>query len=348
MLPKLLVGVLSLFGGVSAQFAPTPCPLPNNQNAECNNNEVCTQVPSDRNLDYCLELGNDECLRHQFLGTDGNVVAVVAGGIIPSDTCCDGAVCTWGQSCVNRVSGTFEYDGQQYDAEVLARNDWKLPNGEKIQNRPRVCSNTGVMLGAPGTKIVFVPIVSILFLLVAFGMAYKSPGFAFRIGSIPAVLMLVTSFFLFFSEMWVWAWVATFVAAVALVVPNQNVLGYYLLFQVTLLWLYLGSSALVLMSAPRNLFINFQADSNDGLTIMQSIADSCGDYYNGYFNYAAATRPWSVSGSRLTWGYCSFEWLGLEIVMSVTQFAAFSLVVLQTTFAWLGSGGAKDGPSSSV
>ena len=109
----------------------------------------------------CVPKGNHVCYKYSKGGESGVIVDVAMA--TPSQSCCDGAVCSSRQTCVEvndprDAEGNareFEYDFSEdgndrrpYKIEEVARNGWRNAKGEAFENKPKMCVNK-VFDGAP-------------------------------------------------------------------------------------------------------------------------------------------------------------------------------------------------------
>lgn len=303
------------------------CPTPAYPNTRCQYYEDCFSVETNSSIDFCVSKGNEACQLFTELGTTG--AAFATSQCSPSQgTCCDLYCCSLNQVCTEQQSGTFYYNFVAYDVEEIARNNWKLPDGTPLENKPRVCVQDENFHALAGAKAVYIPLGGIIVMVLAILGAYSQNAEALLSAkAIPALVMLATAFFLLFSVAWLYGLISVLIALLTVLAPAK-MLKYVLLVQVFLFWTFVGGSSLFFGQSPNT---NFFAAVN-GQTSLAALATACSNFYD-YFKYNAATRGWWVSTERATWGYCSVEWLGFETIMSLTNTMAFFLLLVQTSLA---------------
>ena len=142
----------------------------------CSGYQECVES-TNKTWSRCVAKGNKVCYKYSKGGESGVIVGVtgivyndadgnenVIGELVnPSSSCCDGAVCSSRQTCVEvndprDAEGNareFEYDFSEdgndrrpYKIEEVARNGWRNAKGEAFENKPRMCVNK-VFDGAP-------------------------------------------------------------------------------------------------------------------------------------------------------------------------------------------------------
>ena len=106
----------------------------------------------------CVPKGTRVCYKYSKGGESGVIIDVAMA--TPSQSCCDGAVCSSRQTCVevndpSKMPNGFEYDFSEegndrrsYNLEEVARNGWRNAKGEAFENKPKMCVNK-VFDGAP-------------------------------------------------------------------------------------------------------------------------------------------------------------------------------------------------------
>ncbi len=135
----------------------------------CKFHQECVES-TNKSWSGCVPKGNKVCYTYSKGGESGVIVGVtgivindadgnenVIGELVhPSSSCCDGAVCSSRQTCVevNDPSKSFNYDLDEdgipipYNVGEVARNGWRNAKGEGFDNKPKVCVNK-VFDGAP-------------------------------------------------------------------------------------------------------------------------------------------------------------------------------------------------------
>lgn len=211
------------------------------------------------------------------------------------------------------------------DAANMARNDWKLPNGDALKNLPHVCSASSYVDSFAGLKTSLVPIASTLAVTLASYGILQGHGFKELVKTFPAVfIMMFCSFFLFFSPMWVYGLLSCFVAMVSVATVGKYV-KWLLLLQFVMFWLFIGGSEILVANGlltSTNLVVEMATKS------LTAAATSCASYY-GHFNYDATNTAWYV-GARNSWGYCSLEWVGFVVTMAMFNLFAFFFLMFTT------------------
>ena len=244
-------------------------------------------------------------------------------------------------------SGTFSYgefdkkkmtqEYPQLEAENIARNGWKLPGGEEggdpLQARPMHCVDVKFDT-ATGGKAVFTPLMAMLLLLgsaVAGFRRNKIEGFFDKIA--PAFIML-SGFFLMLTEGWVFALFTALVAAATMAAPRAGFKGGCLVLgQLMFCWIYFGGNTL-LFNSSSGLSIPGMGSGTGGMTNyfklagqkkMSELETSCSEFYD-FYKFFAQTKPWDTPPERTTFGLCSDEFIGFQIIMAyVNAFSVFAM-----------------------
>lgn len=281
-------------------------------------------------LNGCILKGNHVCKRYEKLGQSGKIVAntVGSGGCHPSTTCCDGACCTEQQECLPMESGTFTYGewdktSQEWpglNAAWVARNEWKLPNGDDLENRPMHCVNIKFD-ATTGGKAVFTPMMAMVLLFgsAIAGFRRSNTGFLDKIA--PAFIML-SGFFLMLSEGWVFALFTALVASATMAAPRDGFKGSCLVLgQLMFAWVYFGGSVFFFSKSSMKNYFN--EASGKGMSALES---GCSSFYD-FYGFSDQIKPWFVGATRNTYGLCSREFIGFQVIMAyVNAFALFSMV----------------------
>ena len=139
----------------------TKCPRDMNNDGEVDADEfdICPffaecAESTNKTFSGCVPKGNHVCYKYSKGGESGVIVDVAMA--TPSQSCCDGAVCSSRQTCVevNDPSATFTYDFDEdsnpvsYTVGQVARNGWQNAKGEAFENKPKQCIDK-VFDGAP-------------------------------------------------------------------------------------------------------------------------------------------------------------------------------------------------------
>lgn len=139
----------------------TKCPRDMNNDGEVDTDEfqICPffaecAESTNKTFSTCVPKGNHVCYKYSKGGESGVIVGMAMA--TPSQSCCDGAVCTSRQTCVevNDPSETFTYDFDEdsipvsYTVGEVARNGWQNAKGEAFENKPKQCIDK-VFDGAP-------------------------------------------------------------------------------------------------------------------------------------------------------------------------------------------------------
>ena len=138
------------------------------------------------------------CITYQFLGTDGEPVAVAS--CESYESCCYGTCCDVGEACVAQRAGNFAYDGEVYSVERVERNGWKLPDGSAFKNVPHVCVSD--LSQVEGSKIVLIPLIGMAVVAGSAFVAFKKRQRPGILSFVPSLLIFVSAFFLQFSATW--------------------------------------------------------------------------------------------------------------------------------------------------
>lgn len=301
---------------------------------KCQDYFACGEVSSNATLNRCITQGNKVCSMLNNLGKKGSN-AVAATECQSYQSCCDGQCCDHGQGCVVRQSGLFIYQGKRLDAALVARNGWKLADGTKLKNKPRMCSKENYLNPTTGAKVVFIPLIALIVVVLGTLGAISAGAELKQKKNIPAMILLFCCVFLLLSQMWPYALVLALSAIVGLVVTDQKA-HWMLLFQLVFLWILLGGSNFFLgpLSSGSNLISGMNGSSLDQLTA------SCSTYYN-YFTFTETNKPWHLGPVDKQWGYCSRSFIGFQVVMAIFAVFSFVLMMLQTSFQYM-AGGKKD------
>ena len=130
----------------------TKCPRDMNNDGEVDADEfdICPffaecAESTNKTWSGCVPKGNHVCYKYSKGGESGVIVGVAMA--TPSQSCCDGAVCSSRQTCVevNDPSATFTYDFDEdsnpvsYTVGQVARNGWQNAKGEAFENKPKQC-----------------------------------------------------------------------------------------------------------------------------------------------------------------------------------------------------------------
>jgi hypothetical protein len=283
-------------------------------------------------LNGCILKGNKVCARYEEYGENGKVVAnsLANGGCHPSTTCCDGACCTENQECLPIETGTFAYGaydkttGQQkypdVDAHNSARMGWTVDNGDALTARPMKCVDIKFD-ATTGGKAVFGPMMAMLLLLGAAvsGFLRSKTGFLDKIA--PAFIML-SGFFLMLTEGWVFALFTALVAAATMAAPRDGFKGGCLVLgQLLFCWIYFGGNSYLFVQKG-DMKNYFSEAAGNGMTALEN---SCATFYD-FYRFTAQTKPWNVGDTRSTFGLCSKEFIGFQVIMAyVNAFALFTM-----------------------
>jgi len=316
--------------------------------------DILTDGKSSFSLNGCINKGNKVCAKYEFLGQNGKIVGntllmmPTGGGCHPSSTCCDGACCTENQECLPRESGTFSYgefdkkkmqqEFPSLDAEMIARNGWKLPGGEEggdpLQARPMHCVDVKFDT-ATGGKAVFTPVMAMALLIgsaIAGFRRNKIEGFFDKIA--PAFIML-SGFFLMLTEGWVFALFTALVAAATMAAPRTGFKGGALvLVQLMFCWIYFGGDTFFVSLGGAAISIPGSGGGDQGLKnyfklagsqSINELETSCSAFYD-FYKFVGDTKPWDTPPGRTTWGLCSDEFVGFQVIMAyVNAFALFTM-----------------------
>ena len=126
----------------------------------CDGYSECAES-TNKTFSRCVRKGTRVCYKYSKGGESGVITGVAPAE--PYQSCCDGAVCSSRQTCVEvndprDAEGNareFEYDFSEdgndrrpYKIEEVARNGWRNAKGEAFENKPKMCVNK-VFDGAP-------------------------------------------------------------------------------------------------------------------------------------------------------------------------------------------------------
>jgi len=279
-------------------------------------------------LSGCLLKGNNVCNTYQYLGSSGLLVKNnLPMGCHPTATCCDGQCCTDLQSCVLQEGppeAEFHYDFKMHNIGGIARNQWRTPELVALENRPRVCIDR-IFAADSGSKAVFTPMIALFLILVVaasgFSRSDESAGILLKI---LYACVIVSGFFLIFSEGWEFSLLTTLVASAQIACPKKYK-GYLVLGELAFLWIYFGGNMNFLwgLGTMTNFFTLSQTKDLAG------IEASCAKFYD-FYKYEAAEIRWDLAPSRTTFGLCEREFLGYLMIMSYVQaLAIFAMVTLE-------------------
>merc|ERR1712166_976903 len=181
----------------------------------------------------------------------------------------------------------------------IARNQWRTPELVALQNRPRVCIDR-IFAADSGSKAVFTPMIALFLILVVaasgFSRSDESAGILLKI---LYACVIVSGFFLIFSEGWEFSLLTTLVASAQIACPKKYK-GYLVLGELAFLWIYFGGNTNFLW----------------GLGTMT--------------NFFTLSQTKDLAGSRTTFGLCEREFLGYLMIMSYVQaLAIFAMVTLE-------------------
>lgn len=287
----LLVGTLCLCQGAPpAPGPPTPPGQTKCENRFCQFYEECKDGT-------CVPKGNKEC-KQESNGGSGVTYCE------PYQSCCDGRCCDFNEACItagfnNANSYTIPASGSSAAISVkldqLARNDWVLPTGGELKDKPKICSTVQVMSPKMGVTGVALPLFSLIFIIVIMLLSIKNFGMSPMSVRGPAALLFFFSIFLLFSTAWKFAFLGCLTAALTFAAPEHKQ-GHLIIWLVFSLFIYWGG------------FTQMKIEGDNFMTNSPSTT-SCGAFYSNYFSYSNANRDYTTSPRRTTWGYCSIEWL---------------------------------------
>mmetsp|Transcript_6554 Transcript_6554/g.10182 ORF Transcript_6554/g.10182 Transcript_6554/m.10182 type:complete len:345 (+) Transcript_6554:22-1056(+) len=303
-----VVGLLAL-SGVAWCAPPTP-PTPAAGSVPCGTN-ICPYGFECSSKLSCIPKGNTLCERPEGAppATAGQTQSCK-----PSESCCwTGSsfdCCEYDETCSVRTTGAVPvFDGTvttTVSLEALARNDYVMPNGKSLENKPKTCTNDNVLSPVMGVRAIALPLFSFFLIVISMVMVAKNFGVQPMGQRLSALLLMFSSIFLLFSPMWPYAYLCNLTAVFTFAAPEHK-LGWLLSWQLLALAIFLNASNLFGFSTSSN--FNFLMPSNPNQPNPDA---SCTTYY-GYFSYSApgptrpGTRPWETD--RTTWGYCSVEWV---------------------------------------
>lgn len=285
----LLVATLCLCQGAPPAPGPT---LPPGQ-VKCGS-KTCDFYQECKDDKICAAKGNEECKRESNGGT---LVAYCE----PHQSCCDGLCCNWDQACITAgysSANTYSIPGTtpiSVTLDKLARNDWILPTGGELNDKPKICSSVQVMSPMMGVNGIAIPMFSLIFIIVIMLLSIKNFGMSPMGVRAPAALLFFFSIFLLFSTAWKFAYLGCLTAALTFAAPDHKQ-GHLIFWLVFSLFMYWGG------------FEQMRITGNNFMTSSPSTT-ACETFYGNYFKYSNQNRDYTTSPSRTTWGYCSIEWL---------------------------------------
>jgi hypothetical protein len=323
----------------------TKCPRDMNNDGEVDTDEfqICPffaecAESTNQTFSTCVPKGNHVCYKYSKGGESGVIVGMAMA--TPSQSCCDGAVCTSRQTCVevNDPSETFTYDFDEdsipvsYTVGEVARNGWQNAKGEAFENKPKTCVNK-VFDVTQGTRQIIAPWGSMVIIVIALILLFVKNQDGIVAMLLP-LIVLVASFFLALSEAWIFALFTAFVA-VATTSTSAEHQGKLVLFLLAFVWLYFGGMNLLFAwptsETPDNYFR--LAAQNDLL----ALETSCDTYFGGYYGLDASTRAWDTDGTTTTTGLCGRGFITFLIIMAYAQAAAVVTMVAFKVLAFLGA-----------
>jgi hypothetical protein len=295
----------------------------------CNFNEECVNADVE-NFERCIPKGNSVCNTYDTLGDDGDVIAVAS--CEPYQTCCGGQCCNAAQACAPNVAATntFLYkDGNgttSYSIGDIMRNEWKLPDGTELANRPMSCQQSAFLSANAGVKTIVIPLLGAVSLGFIGKTAFSANGgiMGYAKAAPEGVAILVTAFFLQFSPAWGYAMLSAILVGLSAVATTNQF--WVTLVSFTVLLMYFGGGNIIVWNNPSQVTQNLVLISAE--YDLANAALKCTTYYK-YFYYSDLpyTKDPTLSPG---WGYCSLEWYGFEILMA--YFQLFALIALVTRF----------------
>lgn len=252
----------------------------------------------------CIPKGNTMCERPEgWTATPGQTQSCK-----PSESCCwsgnSFSCCKYDETCslTSEARTTNVFDGTvmtEVSLEALARNDYVMPNGKSLENKPKTCTKDNVLRPVMGVRAIALPLFSFFLIVISMVMVFKNFGLRPMGQRLSALLLMFSSTFLLFSPMWPYAYLCNLTAVFTFAAPAHK-LGWLLSWQLLALAIFLNASNFFGFSSSN---FNFLMPSN-----FNNPTASCTTYYQ-YFSYGATTRPWQTDTDRTTWGYCSDEWV---------------------------------------
>jgi len=279
----------------------------------------------------------------------------------PTQTCCNGACCSSGETCTDIVNrgffvsqgavNTYWMGGLQFQWTVGssgytgafgggAWNKWAMQDGS-TSTPWQTCS--AQYLGAVSTtRVIILPICLIVALAVATILVFQAAGLEAKLLAIPALCLVVCCIFLFFSIFW----------TVAIVISLGALFGWgsaakggsaYLaalvveFFALAVVTGGLGLGQFLFASSQPYLFFDV-AGAHSSST--WGVLAACSNYYD-YFLVDPTNVPYNIDPTTAYTNYCSNGWytyLGLIADLVVT----FQIIMLVATgVAYLRGGAGK-------
>ena len=292
----------------------------------------------------CVLKGNHVCYKYSKGGESGVIVG--AAMATPSQSCCDGAVCSSRQTCVevNDPDRTFTYDFDEdsnpvsYTVGQVARNGWQNAKGEAFENKPKQCIDK-VFDVTQGTRQIIAPWGSMVIIVIALILLFVKNQDGIVAMLLP-LIVLVASFFLALSEAWIFALFTAFVA-VATTSTSAEHQGKLVLFLLAFVWLYFGGMNLLFAfsfgGAEANPFVPdnyFRLAAQHDLLALEG---TCNAYFGGYYGLDVSTTAWDTDPTTTTTGLCGRGFITFLIIMAYAQAAAVVTMVAFKVLAFLGA-----------
>jgi hypothetical protein len=329
----------------------------------CQFDEKCqTADINNQTLNFCLPFDNEICVRYVNLGKDtedggaGMDTTQAPKGCRSTEKCCDGNFCSYNQGCMTQESGPFFYNHDSFNAESVARNDWKMPGeSTEIKNKPRQCMNQNTWMNATaGLKVIVLPVFGILLAAFCFMQANKNKTGEMSENMGP-MLMIFFSFWLLFSYHIVVALLSILVATATMVAPPAWT-SWVLFFQILFFWWTVGGNSFFIATggvyggnfitdlvSPGVTSRNTPLPGNYRFDQVNNMATNCATYFNFFEYQNVATQgtgnfKYMSNPARTTWGYCSLEFVSFGATFAVFSLLAYFATIVQTTIRCLTSG----------
>lgn len=284
----------------------------------------------------CYPFGNSAC---------HNVKGKITADCTPSQTCCDGECCDSDEGCIlAKSSASVTYLDKNNDEQIVTiykSMKWELPNGEDGKLLlSRKCLRQGHMSAPAAVRVVVMPIFLVFAIVASFGLIMTADGECGAGITFPAVLLVLCSLLLCFSQFWPLGLLVTLSGCVAIGGAKKGdsyIVAVALLFQFFALAVVCGGLGVGVFFVNSDEGMN-SIDLENSSSPNWSALRGCSQYF-GFFEFPsgqdAGFRP-PNAGNRMFYGYCAVGWYGVLYVAQALMVFSQVVMIVASGVAFVG------------
>jgi len=270
----------------------------------------------------CIKSGYEACSRTPLEGGNTEIV-----GCSPKQSCCHGQCCNSNQACQEIEGGTGVVGG--HDQSDLVRMEWSTPTEVIPEDYRYKCTAVDTMNAAAAIKSWVTPFLIMLAVGTSTILVMTTGGFDLgeKKITIPALIVICSSFFLIFSSLQTFAIVASLGSILALGVQKSqspNKFLFALLFQFFFLAILGGG-----LGVGDNLI-----SSPDGGVFGGLDQNDCSGYFGSFRYDPAVTQPWDSGDAYYL--HCSEDYLAAVQFFGTVMFCSFFIQTIATGAVMVG------------